>query len=207
MNFEKAFSRKPSWDILSQASGRWPHLLVSIGGLQEYQLSGVHQPCPCCHGTDRYRWMQDEGQGGWFCTHCGGKNQQGGGGNGIDLLMRLRGWTFMEAIRQIEYYYNGLPFQPTPKQSAPLPQLSALNYKHSELERFILLESAGQLIDDELFSPAGAKERLYSKRWAIYASANYEVACSIVLQFETERGILEPPQTKFTGSQEAFIYV
>jgi hypothetical protein len=194
VNFEKAFSRKPSWDILAKASGRWPHLLVSIGGLQDHQLSGTHQPCPCCGGTDRYRWMNDEGPGGWICTHCGGKNQQGGGGSGIDLLMRLRGWTFREAIQRIEHYYNGLPFEPATKRSTPLPKLSTINYKHSELERFLLLELAGQLADNELFSPVAAKQRTYSKRWAIYASANYDLACSIILQFETETGILEPPQ-------------
>jgi len=194
MNFDEPFSRKPSWDILSKASGQWPHLLRSIGGLRDHQLSGVHQPCPCCGGTDRYRWMKDEGPGGWICTHCGGKNQQGGGGSGIDLLMRVRGWTFGQAIRQIEYYYNGLPFQPAARRSTPLPRSATANYKHSELERFLLLELAGQITDDEQFSPAEARQRVYSKRWAVYASANYDSACAIILQFETERGIVEPPQ-------------
>ena len=194
MDFDKAFSRKPSWDILGKASGHWPHLLVSIGGLKDYQLSGTHQPCPCCGGEDRYRWMKDDGPGGWYCTHCGGKNQQGGGGSGIDLLMRLRGWNFREAIQRIESYYYGLPFQPAVKQATPLPKPSTANYKHSELERFLLLELACQLSDDESFSPAQARERTYSKRWAVYASSNYDLACSIILQFETERGIVEPPQ-------------
>ena len=138
--------------------------------------------------------MRDDGPGGWYCTHCGGKNQQGGGGSGIDLLMRLRGWNFREAIQRIESYYYGLPFQPAVKQATPLPKPSTANYKHSELERFLLLELACQLVDDELFSPAQAKQRTYSKRWAVYASSNYDLACSIILQFETERGIVEPPQ-------------
>jgi hypothetical protein len=194
VNFDKAFSRKPSWDILSKASGHWPHLLVSIGGLRDYQLNGVHQPCPCCGGTDRFRWMKDDGPAGWYCTHCGGKNQQGGGGSGIDLLMRLRGWSFKEAIQRIESYYYGLPFQPSIKQATPLPKQSTGNYKHSELERFLLLELAGQITDDEHFSPAEARQRVYSKRWAVYASANYDSACAMILQFETERGIVEPPQ-------------
>ena len=108
--------------------------------------------------------------------------------------MRLRGWNFREAIQRIESYYYGLPFQPIAKQATPLPKPSTANYKHSELERFLLLELACQLSDDESFSPAQAKQRIYSKRWAVYASSNYDLACSIILQFETERGIVEPPQ-------------
>ena len=122
------------------------------------------------------------------------QNQQGGGGSGIDLLMRLRGWNFREAIQRIESYYYGLPFQPAVKQATPLPKPSTANYKHSELERFLLLELACQLSDDESFSPAQARERTYSKRWAVYSSSNHDLACSIILQFETERGIVEPPQ-------------
>lgn len=195
MDFEKAFSskRNRSWDILNKASGHWPHLLMRVGGLQEHYLSSRHSPCPCCGGTDRYRWMNDEGPGGWYCSHCGGKHQQGGGGSGIDLLMRIRGWTFRQAIQQIERYYNDLPFQPAEKKKTPLPKPITVNHKHSELERFLLLEIAGQLSDGESFSPADAKVRLYSKRWAVYAAANYDAACSVILQLEVERGIVEQP--------------
>lgn len=191
MDFDKAFSRKPSWGILGKASGHWPHLLQALGGLQEHCLSGQHLPCPCCGGADRFRWMKDDGPGGWYCTHCGGKNQQGGGGSGIDLLMRLRNWNFREAIQRIESHYNGLPFQVAVKQATPLPRPSTANYKHSELERFLLLELACQLVDGESFSPTEAKQRTYSKRWAVYASANYDLACSVILHFETEYGIVD----------------
>ena len=195
MNFDNAFSsrHRKSWDILGRASGHWPHLLMTLGGLQDHQLSNVHQPCPSCGGTDRYRWMNDEGPGGWYCTHCGGKNHQGGGGSGIDLLMRVRGWTFRQATQEIERYYTGLPFQPAAKKATPLPKPVTVNHKHSELERFLLLELAGQLSDGESFSPAAAKVRVYSKRWAVYAAANYDMACSVILQLETERGIVESP--------------
>jgi hypothetical protein len=192
MDFDTAFSSQPlRRDILSKASGQWPHLLRTLGGLQEHYLSGAHQPCPCCHGDDRYRWITDDGPGGWFCTHCAGKDQRGGGGSGIDLLMRLRNWSFRQAIKQVKLYYDGLPFQPTVKQVAPLPKPSTAGLKHSELERFLLLELAGQLTDNEFFSPAGARQRIYSRRWAAYASVNYDQARSAVLQFETERGIVD----------------
>lgn len=184
---------RQSCSILEKTLGQWPHLLVAIGGMHPDQLTGSHQPCPCCNGTDRYRWMNDEGLGGWYCSHCGGKRRQGGGGSGIDMLMRIRNWTFMQAVQQIENYYGNLPFTPAPKQKTPVPKENVASYRHSELERFWLLEIAGQLTDGEGYSPLKAKERHYSKRWAVFASKNYDIACSVILEFETERGITEMP--------------
>lgn len=190
MDFQpNQIKRKNYSATLNKTLGHWPHLLSVLGGLDESQLSGVHQPCPCCGGTDRYRWMTDEGPGGWFCSHCGGKNQQGGGGSGIDLLMRLRRWSFAEAIQQLERYYGDLPFQPAPKQAAPTPKQSTSKAKASELEYFHLLEIAGHLAIDEFFSPSEAKKRSYAKRWTVYALFNYGVAHSVVFQFETEREV------------------
>lgn len=195
MNFERAASigQRGSWSILNEASGHWPHLLICLGGVQEHQLNGAHQPCPSCQGTDRFRWMSDEGPGGWYCSHCGGKRQQGGGGSGIDLLMRVRNWNFVEAITQIERYYGSLPFKPAPRRRAPLPSGATNSRRHSELERFRLLELADQLANGEGYSPIKAKIRHYSKRWAVFASSNYDLAYSVMLQFETEEGITEIP--------------
>ena len=190
MNFELSpSSQKRSSGILERAAGHWPHLLMTFGGLNEGHLSGAHQPCPCCGGNDRYRWMTDEGPGGWYCSHCGGKHHQGGGGSGIDLLMRLRNWSFREAIQQIEEYYNGLPFQPATRPPIPTPKQSAT--RNSELQRFLLLELAGHLAIDELFSPAEAKLRSYSKRWSVFALSNYNAAISVILEFETTQGIVD----------------
>lgn len=199
MDFDSVpIKRRGFSDTLAKASGHWPHLLMALGGLNESQLNGAHQPCPCCGGNDRYRWMTDDGPGGWFCSHCGGKRQQGGGGSGIDLLMRLRNWRFSEAIQRVDQYYNGLPFQPAAKPPAPLPKKSITGSGHSELERFLLLELAGHLAIDEHYSPTEAKMRSYSKRWAVYAVSNYDAALSVVLQFETERGIVDISSELYT---------
>jgi putative DNA primase/helicase len=109
---------------LDAASGRWPELLQALGGLDPDQLTDTHQPCPACGGTDRYRWDDDEGPGGWFCNQCGGKDHQGGGGTGVDLLMRLTGWSFPTAARRVEQHL-GLPgatasgATPAPRQRKP----------------------------------------------------------------------------------------
>ena len=96
-------------------SGRWPAILQSLGGLTAEQLNGRHQPCPACGGTDRYRWHTDDGPGGWFCNQCGGKDHQGGAGSGIDLLMRIRGWSsYLDAMRQVAQHLGLTAERPEP---------------------------------------------------------------------------------------------
>ena len=90
------------------AEGQWPRLLIELAGIAPEQLENRHQPCPACGGTDRYRWDRDDGPGGWFCNQCGGKDHRGGGGDGMDLLLRLTGWEFSDAARRIEAHL-GLP--------------------------------------------------------------------------------------------------
>ena len=99
-------------DILAAASGRWPELMQSLGGLSAEQLTDDHQPCPACGGTDRYRWDRDEAEGGWFCNQCGGKDHAGGAGSGLDLLMRVRGWDLRQALANVERHLGLEPDAP-----------------------------------------------------------------------------------------------
>ena len=87
---------------VAAAAGQWPRLLIELAGLKTEQLQNRHQPCPACGGSDRYRWDNDSGAGGWVCNQCGGKERRGGGGNGMDLLLRLTGWDYATAVRCIE---------------------------------------------------------------------------------------------------------
>jgi putative DNA primase/helicase len=87
---------------IDAADGHWPRLLMELAGLSPQQLTNTHQPCPACGGKDRYRWDRDDGPGGWFCNQCGGKDRMGGGGTGMDLLMRINGWDFKDAARRVE---------------------------------------------------------------------------------------------------------
>ncbi len=86
---------------------------MELGGLSPEQLTDTHQPCPNCGGEDRYRWDCDDGPGGWFCNQCGGKDRMGGGGNGMDLLMRVKGWEFKDACRRVEEHL-GIADRPRP---------------------------------------------------------------------------------------------
>ena len=94
---------------IKAADGRWPHLLEVLAGLTPEQLTpNKHQPCPACGGDDRYRWINDDGPGSWFCNQCGGRDGRGGGGTGIGLLMRVRNLTYRQAATMVEQHL-GLP--------------------------------------------------------------------------------------------------
>jgi putative DNA primase/helicase len=101
--------------IAEAASGRWPDLLAHFCGLTPEQLSDKHQPCPLCGGKDRYRFDDKDGTGSWYCNKCGGKDQTGGGGTGMDLFMRHQRLTYIEACQRIEQHLGMIPEPPLPR--------------------------------------------------------------------------------------------
>ena len=80
-------------DIHEATQGRWRGILASVG-LSQKELSGKHCPCPICGGVDRFRFDDKAGRGTWFCTHCGA-------GSGVDLVMKIKGWDFREAMTEV----------------------------------------------------------------------------------------------------------
>lgn len=81
--------------IGDRAKGRWPEILTSEFGVDPAVLSGKHQPCPACGGTDRFRFnKQKEDDGVFFCGDTVG--------SGMDLVMHLSGLSFREAAERVE---------------------------------------------------------------------------------------------------------
>lgn len=100
--------------VADLARGHWPQILGALAGLTSEQLTDKHQPCPMCGGKDRYRFDDQDGSGSWFCNRCGGPQQSGGAGTGMDLLMRKTGWEFKEAAQRIEQHLGIAPQRPEP---------------------------------------------------------------------------------------------
>lgn len=90
---ERGVNREP---IHERAVGRWKSILP-LCGVSVKALSGKHGPCPVCGGKDRFRFDNKEGRGTWFCSHCGA-------GNGIDLVMKVKGIQFFEAAKMVEQH-------------------------------------------------------------------------------------------------------
>lgn len=80
------------------ARGRWPRILEHFG-LSAKQLSGKHCECPTCGGVDRFRLDKKSDRGAFFCSHCRPDNTPG---DGIELLMKWKGWGFETAAQEIE---------------------------------------------------------------------------------------------------------
>ena len=191
----------PRRDTLAAASGRWPQILADLAGVTPEQLCRREGPCPNCGGSTRFRWDQDEGDGAWHCSHCGGKDSRGGGGNGIDLLCRIQGWTFAEAAAQVDLHLGRSASRgatgPRPRQGRqrrnPPPAAAAAFPPPSERLAFEWLEAAGELADGEGFSPGRASGGAYTSRWFRWAGDNPDAAAAIVLEHTTTEGLNEAP--------------
>ena len=91
--------------VVDLAQGRWVEILSTVGGIPVSCLDNKHKPCPSCRaGEDRFRFDDQDGNGTWFCSHCGGKDGMGGGGTGMSLLMRVKNWDLKEAAVAVEDY-------------------------------------------------------------------------------------------------------
>lgn len=106
-------------DIHQLANDRWFRILTQLGGIDGDFLQNKHGPCPLCAGTDCWRWDDTGGDGGGFCSRCGGKQQLGGAISGYELLMRSRGWDFKEAAGEVTLYLNREVNAPAGKRGKP----------------------------------------------------------------------------------------
>lgn len=102
-------------DIRHAAQGNWPAVLEAAGVPREL-LNKHHQPCPCCGGTDRFRFTDHKGSGVWICSQC-----TPDGGSPFDLLSAVFGYSFNEA-KDVLAGVLGLQHGETERREAkPLP--------------------------------------------------------------------------------------
>lgn len=107
---------KPS--TASEAVGRWPGILATLGIDQAY-LRNKHGPCPICCGKDRFRFDDKEGRGTFICSHCGS-------GDGFKLLQSVLGWSFSEAAKQVDRIVCTVPAGPIAPQRTDASKVQAL---------------------------------------------------------------------------------
>lgn len=97
------------------ARGAWRSILISLG-MEESFLTGRNGPCPACAGTDRWQWVNDDGQGGGVCRQCGGK------ADGIHLVAAWRGVSWQEAARLVDGVIGNEAVKADPIRKAVTPE-------------------------------------------------------------------------------------
>ena len=94
-------NRAPRPEIRDQAKGRWRGVLPRLG-VPVAHLDGKQHPCPICGGKDRFRFDDLEGNGTWFCNHCGA-------GNGMSLVMKVNVLNFPDAAAKVRELIPNCP--------------------------------------------------------------------------------------------------
>ena len=80
-------------NLKERATNRWRSILENF--IPESSLTGKHCACPICGGKDRFRYDDMNGNGTFFCSHCGA-------GSGIHLLSLVLGVSHREAWNRVE---------------------------------------------------------------------------------------------------------
>ena len=96
--------------VLSEAQGKWESILSSM--VDTALLDHKHHPCPFCGGKDRFRFIDNEGDGYWLCNQC-----EPDGSDGIGFVMRLNNIGFPEALAAVAPLAGGARYCVKPKRS------------------------------------------------------------------------------------------
>jgi putative DNA primase/helicase len=108
--------------VRNRANGNWPAILTAAGidaAQLDTRTKKTGAPCPLCGGADRYFFDDYGHKGGWRCRQCRPQ-----AGDGWALLMKFKGWTFVQAKDFVSEFLGVRPLQraetPAPRP-APTP--------------------------------------------------------------------------------------
>lgn len=87
--------------VNDMANGLWHDIIPALTGISPDALVRKGHPCPNCAGDDRFSFDDLQGRGTWICRRCGGRQGNGGAGDGISLVMRINGWNFNDTVNAI----------------------------------------------------------------------------------------------------------
>lgn len=120
-------------------------------------------------GDDRFRFDDKNGDGSWYCSHCGGTDFKGGGGNGFDLIMRVLKCDFSEAKKKVSEFlgYSNLTKKEVKKKEKytilPIPddewkKIESLEFRVFNPKAKDKADKAGKKYDSSLLRPVMATE-------------------------------------------------
>lgn len=112
--------------LIERTKGRWLAILPAVGVRSNF-LSGKNGPCPLCGGKDRWRFTDLDGNGTWFCSHCGP-------GSGIELVKRFLKIEFRDAAQAVELVLHDSPavVERLPKDHAALREEAKRTWERAQ---------------------------------------------------------------------------
>lgn len=109
-------------NIKADTQGKWPGIFASLGISVG---TGKHQPCPACGGTDRFRFIDKNGTGSYYCSQCKP-------GDGISLVMKVLKIEFKEACEELEKIIGKVQVIKHQEEQKTSPELLRKIFKASE---------------------------------------------------------------------------
>jgi putative DNA primase/helicase len=91
--------------LAERARGKWRSILPAVGIGPSF-LTGKNGPCPVCGGKDRWRFINRNGTGDWFCNVCDPQH-----GSGVQLVMAFHKIDFAQAATKIEQLIGEAPVE------------------------------------------------------------------------------------------------
>ena len=171
---DAAFAQRVSW-AKSLARGRWKAILLAAG-VSEELLAKQNKPCPACGGTDRFSFLDRDGDGTYFCRGCGG-------GDGFSLLMKVQGKGFVQALEFVERFCGIVPKTAEPSEKSP--QAPTESPERERLRKITRLWAQAKPI-----CPGDAVWRYLTGRGLDPTLAGFEVRCHPGLEYHDEQGAL-----------------
>jgi len=101
--------------LADRCTGRWKSILPALG-IHPSFLTGKNGPCPICGGRDRWRFIDHDGSGDWWCNTCDPQH-----GSGTQLVMAFLKIDFKRAAEAVEAVLGETRYKP-PEKPKPWKQ-------------------------------------------------------------------------------------
>ena len=96
-------------EIQDQLSGMWPDILMMYGiNVGDFKgLNTKNSSCPCCGGTDRAHWREQQGRVSLFCRGCCPDSMK----SAEDVILETTNMNFNELVNNLADYINHIPLE------------------------------------------------------------------------------------------------
>jgi putative DNA primase/helicase len=118
-----------NYPTIEAALGKWHDILITLGVDQKF-LTGRHTSCPLCGGIDRFRFDNKDGSGSFYCSQCGP-------GFGMQFLMRLYGWRFSNAAKEVDKIVGRMKIGSFASQKTEQEKIAAIKKVLKECRRVV----------------------------------------------------------------------